>query len=87
MTSGRVGMGGWLKVTFQTHAQTSTGANTEIRHGILRGLGAMAADRRGSGTFEESLDGFVHAVLKMLQHQNDLVVALVGDDGPDGVDL
>lgn len=33
------------------------------------------------------MNGFVDAVLKMLQHQHDLVVAFVGDDGPDGADL
>lgn len=47
----------------------------------------LIEDRRRRHTFEESLNGFVDAVLKMLQHQHNLVVTFVGHDSPDSTDL
>lgn len=38
-------------------------------------------------TFHKGLDSPVHAVLKVLQHQDDLVVAFVGHNSSDSTDL
>lgn len=38
-------------------------------------------------TFQESLNGFVDTVLKMLQYQHNLIVAFVGNNSSDSTDL